>query len=201
VSGTPANATGVHSLRARPPSRARASAGCRPRATRAHPSAHQLEPGAERNGVPVPRRALEGVGHGERDGSTRRPAAPPGRSQLTRSLGWSGTWGLSSIQMNPQLSHRKNTLLGNSATMVRVFCSHTGQRAVTSSGGRQFGSLGNGIGDQRSHTHVCRQPPQRYSITPCVTPSGSGSAAPHDRQRLGDGSCSRRPLRVRARRS
>jgi hypothetical protein len=109
--------------------------------------------------------------------------------------------GLSSIQMNPQLSHRKNTLLDKSATIVGVVCSHTGQRAVTSSGGRRFGSLGDGIGDQRSHIHVCRPVPHRYSDTPRATLRATGSVAPHDGQCFGDGSCSRRPLRVRAPRS
>ena len=70
-------------------------------------------------------------------------------------LGGSGTCGLSSIQMNPQLSHRKNTLLDSSAMTVRAVWSHTGQRTVVkSSGGRLFGSLKNDMGFQRCHFHV-----------------------------------------------
>jgi len=38
----------------------------------------------------------------------------------------SGTAGLSSIQINPQVSHLKNTLVDNSVTIVTVFWSHTG---------------------------------------------------------------------------
>jgi len=163
----------------------------------------QLEAGAERDGMPVLQRALEGVGHGGRDGSTRQPAPPPGRRQSSARLpGGSVTSGLSSIQRNPQAPHRKNTLEDKSATTVTTVWSHTGQRAVaTSSGGTRSGSLESGMGDQRCHIHVYRQWAHRYSKIPCVTPRQSGPVLAHDGQCFGHGSGSRRPLRGRARRS
>jgi hypothetical protein len=109
---------------------------------------------------------------------------------------------LSSNQMNPQLSHRKNRLLDHSATTVSAVWLHTGQcPLVRSPGGWRRGTLKSGIGVQRCHIHVDRQWPHRNARTLCVTPRATGSVAPHDGQCSGDESCSRRPLRARARRS
>jgi len=53
----------------------------------------------------------------------------------------SGTAGLSSIQINPQVSHLKNTLVDNSVTIVTVFWSHTGQWPSHRSRAGRFGLL------------------------------------------------------------
>ena len=70
-----------------------------------------------------------------------------------RLLGTSGTSGLSSIQMKPQVSHLKNRLVDNSATTVRPVWSHTGQWRSQGSVPVRWGSLENGI--RRNQPSCC----------------------------------------------
>ena len=102
----------------------------------------------------VPDGALECVGHGGRDGVTRQPVTRLEWRQLSaRLLGTSGTSGLSSIQMKPQVSHLKNRLVDKSATTVRPVWSHTGQWPSQGSVPVRLGSLENGI--RRNQPSCC----------------------------------------------